>query len=53
MPAFPADTARDGLQRMAELPFAWCLRKVAEFEAARAGFFPSLQATLNHILIIV
>ena len=24
----------------------------AEFEAPRAGFFPSLQATLNHILII-
>jgi len=24
----------------------------AEFEAARTGFFPSLQATLNHILII-
>jgi uncharacterized damage-inducible protein DinB len=24
----------------------------AEFEAARAGFFPSIQATLNHILVI-
>jgi uncharacterized damage-inducible protein DinB len=24
----------------------------AEFEAARTGFFPSLQATLNHILIV-
>src|SRR6478735_4418170 len=24
----------------------------AEFEAERTGFFPSLQATLNHILII-
>lgn len=24
----------------------------AEFEAARTGFFPSIQATLNHILII-
>ena len=24
----------------------------AEFEAARTGFFPSLQKTLNHILII-
>jgi uncharacterized damage-inducible protein DinB len=24
----------------------------AEFEAPRTGFFPSIQATLNHILII-
>lgn len=24
----------------------------AEFEAARTGFFPSIQATLNHILIV-
>ena len=24
----------------------------AEFEAARTGFFPSIQATLNHILTI-
>jgi uncharacterized damage-inducible protein DinB len=24
----------------------------AEFEAARSGFFPSIQATLNHILVI-
>src|ERR1700738_4353685 len=24
----------------------------AEFEASRTGFFPSIQATLNHILII-
>jgi uncharacterized damage-inducible protein DinB len=24
----------------------------AEFEATRAGFFPSIQATLNHILVI-
>jgi uncharacterized damage-inducible protein DinB len=24
----------------------------AEFEALRTGFFPSIQATLNHILII-
>src|SRR3984957_11184397 len=24
----------------------------AEFEATRTGFFPSIQATLNHILVI-
>src|SRR5690348_13512479 len=28
-----------------------CLSQ-AEFEALRTGFFPSLQATLNHILVI-
>jgi uncharacterized damage-inducible protein DinB len=33
--------------------FAACARLTqAEFEAPRTGFFPSLQATLNHILII-
>jgi len=30
-----------------------CIRLTqAEFEAARAGFFPSIQATLNHIFVV-
>jgi uncharacterized damage-inducible protein DinB len=51
----PADVPGDGLQQCwanHRLLSACARLTQAEFEAPRTGFFPSLQATLNHVLII-
>lgn len=52
LPAHFADLARNNAWSNRRLHAACADLSAAEFAAPRAGFFPSLAATLNHILVV-